>query len=1200
MTQSNILIPEKPAATKEQKISSVFRIAVIMLVAAFTVEAFYLFLAFQTGAWQMYALAGVIAFFCLLNIIALPVIRQGAPEAGGWLIIGGMLLVFPGASALVASIGFIFAGALIILTTTVASQILPGKQARTAIIASVMAGVLTAILDFIGLEYRLFVPEIQIFIPIITVITLLSMVFFLFMQYKEVINNSLQLKITVWTGATLVVVSIILISYTAITSREEAIRFAESDALSLASAQAGFLRAESEIPLDTARALAQALTSIPDPAIEVSFTRDQINAMLRQVMVENPEFIGTYTLWEPNAFDGQDASFRNQPGHDETGRFIPYWERTADGSVALTPLVEYEIPGPGDWYLIPKQTRRESALAPLIYPVQGVDTLMAAFTVPIIYQGEFYGIAGVDAPITFVQEVVDSIDLYDGTAQAVVLDASGTLIGVSNQPELVDQQANQIFPDFAEVQPRLLAGESFIDLSADGQFLRAFVPIEVGLTNANWVFSLVIPFNQITQAATILVLQEIAIGATLTILALVVLWFLSAQIVRPIRTLTDIAIQVSQGNLNISAQVDAKDETGVLANTFNLMISQLQNLFATLEERVADRTRGLQLAAEVGRSVSEVRALDVLLQDAAEIIRSRFDLYYVQVYLVDVSKTNLLLQAGTGDVGAQLLERGHRLRLDTGSINGRAAVEKRSAVVADTTASATFRPNPLLPDTRSEMAIPLLLGDRLIGVLNLQSSQPNALNEENLTSFEALAGQIAVAIQNANLLEQAEQARAEVEAQARRLVRTGWKDYQDAIHRPEQTGFIFEKNQVLPLDADFSTDEETGSLATPISLTGQQIGKLIVEVEEERQTPQTVELVNIVARQVAQQVENLRLLESAERYRMDAEEAARRLTREGWEEYFHEKADQSLSYLYDLKEVRPHETDLTTETETALNIPIKIREESIGKLSVFGLDTAADPETLTLINTISERLAEHLESLRLLEETQQGQLELNRRAQQLAAVSEISTISSRELDIQKMLATVVHLTQRKFGLYHAHIFTYDEAGKMLQIIACGWKEGDEHEGTHGTTTISIDQEQSLVARAARNRAPVVVNDVHNEPGWLPNAMLPDTQSELAVPLTIGDEILGVLDVQSERLEAFSDEDISIQMTLAAQIATALQNARSFARAQRQAERESLLNAISQKIQSATSVEAVLQIAARELGHALGAPRTIAQLSIKDK
>jgi len=387
------------------------------------------------------------------------------------------------------------------------------------------------------------------------------------------------------------------------------------------------------------------------------------------------------------------------------------------------------------------------------------------------------------------------------------------------------------------------------------------------------------------------------------------------------------------------------------------------------------------------------------------------------------------------------------------------------------------------------------------------------------------------------------------------------------------------------------------SLVAPISVTGQPIGSLMVDVDETRQTPQTIELVNIVARQVAQQVENLRLLESAERYRFEAEESARRLTREGWEEYFSTKANQSLSYLYDLQEVRTSDQGALPE-DSALAIPIKVRDETIGKLAVFGLESA-DAETMELINTVSDRLSEHIEGLRLLEETQLGQLELNRRAEQLAAVSEISAISSRELDVQKMLATVVHLTQRRFGLYHAHIFTYNEAAKMLEIVACGWQEGDEHEGTHGTTVIPIDQEQSLVARAARSRTPVVVNDVRSDPGWLPNPLLPDTASELAVPLVIGDDILGVLDVQSERLNAFSDEDVSIQATLAAQVATALQNARSFARAQRQAEREAMLNAISQKIQSATSVEAVLQIAARELGHALGAPRTIAQLSMKD-
>ena len=104
---------------------------------------------------------------------------------------------------------------------------------------------------------------------------------------------------------------------------------------------------------------------------------------------------------------------------------------------------------------------------------------------------------------------------------------------------------------------------------------------------------------------------------------------------------------------------------------------------------------------------------------------------------------------------------------------------------------------------------------------------------------------------------------------------------------------------------------------------------------------------------------------------------------------------------------------------------------------------------------------------------------------------------------------------------------------------------------------------------------------------------------MAIPLLVGDTLLGVLDVQKDYINAFTEEDASIQTALAAQAATALQNARSFAQAQQQAKRETMLNTISQKIQSATTVEAVLQIAARELGHALGAPLTIAQLGIKE-
>jgi GAF domain-containing protein len=194
-----------------------------------------------------------------------------------------------------------------------------------------------------------------------------------------------------------------------------------------------------------------------------------------------------------------------------------------------------------------------------------------------------------------------------------------------------------------------------------------------------------------------------------------------------------------------------------------------------------------------------------------------------------------------------------------------------------------------------------------------------------------------------------------------------------------------------------------------------------------------------------------------------------------------------------------------------------------------------------------------------------------------------------------MLSTTVHLTQRGFNLYHAHVFSYHKDSNELQIVACGYKEGDEHEGTHGTTIIPVSQEQSLVARAARTRKPVIVNDVRSDPGWLPNPLLPDTHAEMAVPMTVGDELLGILDVQADHVDAFTEQDANIQMTLASQIATSYQSALAFEQSKAQADLESLVNTIGQKIQRTTTVEDTLQTAIREIGLALGAARVSAHI-----
>ncbi|MBE0697517.1 MAG: GAF domain-containing protein, partial [Anaerolineaceae bacterium] len=198
---------------------------------------------------------------------------------------------------------------------------------------------------------------------------------------------------------------------------------------------------------------------------------------------------------------------------------------------------------------------------------------------------------------------------------------------------------------------------------------------------------------------------------------------------------------------------------------------QLKDLNASLEQRVRERTRDITMAAEVGRKISQVTDLSALLTAAVNLILERFNLYHAQVYLVDHTGHNLVLKASTGTAGQEMLRRGHRLPVDLTSLNGSAVVERRIVIVADTQKGAFFRPNSLLPETRSEMAIPLISGTRIMGVLDIQSAEASSLVEDTIPAFEILAGQLTTALLNAELFVQVEQSLAEVKSYNRRTAR---------------------------------------------------------------------------------------------------------------------------------------------------------------------------------------------------------------------------------------------------------------------------------------------------------------------------------------------------------------------------------------------------------------------------------------------
>ena len=680
----------------------------------------------------------------------------------------------------------------------------------------------------------------------------------------------------------------------------------------------------------------------------------------------------------------------------------------------------------------------------------------------------------------------------------------------------------------------------------------------------------------------------LVLGLSLVV-GIIVSYLIVASLLSRLGDLTQFATAAQQGNLTQQIVVTWNDEISVLGNAFNAMTSQLQGSFATLEQRVAARTHNLELAAEVGRAVSQVRDLDVMLKDACNLILKEFDLYYVQVYLTDPSQTKLMLEAGTGTVGAQLTERGHNLPFDTTSINGRAAVEKHTVLISDTSKSTTFRQNPLLPETRGEMAVPLIVANKVVGVLDMQSSRSDVLTQEVLPAFEALAGQLAVAVQNSSLLAETEEARAEVEKQARRLVRTAWDEHLDAIHKPEQIGYVFKQNEITTLmeAEENQTQDGNKAVTAPIAVAGESLGSLVVEMGVEGQNEQVAQLVNMVAHQVSQQIENLRLLERAERYQTEAEQAARRQHIEGWQDFIASRAGQGLAYLYDTKEVHPRD-NVHVEDTSMYALPIKARDEMIGKLSVEGL-TGDDQESVELINAVAERLSTHIENLRLFEQTQVSLAETQ-------TLYRINEAISGETELDAIYQTVARLSCDELGFSGSWIAAYEPKNETLRGVA-GINIPEER--MRASLPISQNTPATL---AAQKRQLVTINHPEQDERMadIPLDVRAKMGKALSMPVMIGQELLGVIAVtRSESAVDIGVREERMLQAVAIQLAIVMQRIKLFEQVQKQANRESMLNTINQKIQSATSVEAVLQIAARELGHALGAPLTIAQIGLKE-
>lgn len=387
--------------------------------------------------------------------------------------------------------------------------------------------------------------------------------------------------------------------------------------------------------------------------------------------------------------------------------------------------------------------------------------------------------------------------------------------------------------------------------------------------------------------------------------------FVARSLSRPITELTEVAQKVTEGNLDVRAEIKSRNELGILGSAINEMTSRLQNFIGTLEATVSARTRELaeqnrelllttrqlQTVSEVARSITMAQQLETFLENITSLISERFNFYHVGIFLIEGEYA--ILRAANSPGGKKMLARQHMLKVGQVGIVGYVTQSGLPRVALNVGEDAVFFNNPDLPTTRSEMALPLRIGGRIIGALDVQSEIENAFSEKDVTVFSTLADQIAIAIDNNRLLAETAAALKEAEDTHRQYLQQEWSR---EIEQREHTSYVYTpigviaqsqmtsqeiQNQidrgemVLHIsDPNPITGNITSTLAIPVLLGGRTIGMIqLQEVGLQRRewSEDEVTAVRAVADQVSQAMERARLFEKTLR-RADRERKALEIT----------------------------------------------------------------------------------------------------------------------------------------------------------------------------------------------------------------------------------------------------------------------------------------------------------------------------------
>ncbi len=898
MTDNMLPTPNPTASAPEDQDAEKHRnsvlISLVVLLVYLSVTSMYASFLRQMQDWQLYAIIFIAGIQTAIAVYALRLSLSGHTQSSVTLLLSTLMIGIPSVSLFISGLGLSLGIGSLVGFYLIATLGLNAQLAKKFTWPILISSALNILFDFFITTPRITIPFVSIVIPILTVLGVGVFVLVYLRTFSSLtLRTKLIIAFILITTIPLSIFSFILNNNTRNILNENATAdllelsvLAAQSVDGLIATQLDILRTEAQEP-----ALIEYLKLSPSQRAR-SPQESAVQQVLQSFARRDPVFIHSYAILDTQGNNLMDTFPEHQLRFE---RNYSYFR---------------QMIGAGMPYA-----------SNLIFTEEGEINLY--FSAPIRdSSGNILGILRAEMNANVLQNILKKLLPSQHTDQVLALVDSSTFVRVAYTGNLEEKfRSYQSFnsQEIAAFQiegrmpagnpasvlapvPEMVAGLRTIDtqpvfLTPSSTLKDNALAVATRLKSQPWYAvamqaekSAFAPAAAQTRALLLITLAMAGLAAAAAV-------FVANILVQPVIKLTEVAQKISAGDLTAQAQISTLDEIGTLANTLNLMTTELNKTLTGLEEIVNERTaeltsareqsevraRQLTIISEVSRAIASEQNLDRLLPLITRLVSEKFGFYHIGIFLIDETNMFAVLRAANSDGGQRMLARGHRLAVGQVGIVGYVAKTGNPRIALDVGADATYFNNPDLPRTRSEMALPLKVRDTIIGVLDVQSTEPAAFDENDVSILSILADQIAIAIDNARLFGESQQALNELQAVYNQFTRQEWSalasqlDAAGYIHTLSGGRQLNELVQTEPIREALmrgevvivapKTADEDPAMVMPVKLRGQVIGVLNVKspIRGHIWSADEINMVQSVSDRLALALENARLFNQAQR-----------------------------------------------------------------------------------------------------------------------------------------------------------------------------------------------------------------------------------------------------------------------------------------------------------------------------------------------